>query len=45
MDEEEKVCPEGICDGSGWIEDQDGYTGRCLCNPKLSIEEEMDDES
>lgn len=41
-------CPEGICDGSGWIqsgEHDDIYDERCLCNPKMSVEEMMDDDS
>lgn len=37
----EEPCKEGICDGSGWV----GENERCLCNLKVDIDEEMDDDS
>lgn len=46
--EEESVCPEGICDGSGYVtvgQFDDVREDRCPCNPKTSMEELMDDDS
>lgn len=47
-DEEPRECSEGICDGSGFItvgQYDDIHEERCLCNPKVSMEELMDDNS
>ena len=44
----ETKCPEGICDGSGYItvgQYDDLREERCACNPKISMEELMDDDS
>jgi hypothetical protein len=41
-------CSEGICDGSGYItvgQYDDIHEERCACNPKVSMEELMDDNS
>jgi hypothetical protein len=48
LEVEPRTCSEGICDGSGWItegEFDDLRVVRCLCNPKVSMEELMDDDS
>lgn len=43
-----ETCPEGLCDGSGYIDDSsfdDMHDVRCLCNREESMVESMDDDS
>lgn len=44
----DETCPEGLCDGSGYLtvgDFDEADEKRCLCNREETMVESMDDES
>ncbi len=47
-EDKNETCPEGLCDGSGYLtvgDFDETDEKRCLCNREESISEMMDDDS